>query len=403
MKIICLLFVFIALFSCSDNILYFTESTPEETTEKPKKLSEDYLANQNRGFLFNFVAGIENGVNEDNVSRMAQMLGMLGREDLTNSLLPRNKNLPECGSSLGDPVAEIVKQARKTSIVIINEAHHQPRDRDFIRQAVQALYGAGYHIYAAETFNFAFRGKPDPKLPILHEGFYSSEPIFGRLIREVKALEFELVAYEQKPEQNISQDLPMVENIKNREAAQTENLMAAIFTERSDAKVVIHVGFRHAAEDPIRVQDEYIPWMAARLKAATGIDPLTISLTDCYASDDEIVLSTATKDGQIGKTSTDLMVGMPLYSFTNNRPDWRRKAGDIDVAIPEQFLGQSELVIVEARRLGDTVITVPEDRVLLLPGDVIPLLLPSGQYQVEAWTKGGKFSEKPVILTVSQN
>ena len=79
----------------------------------------------------------------------------------------------------------------------------------------------------------------------------------------------------------------------------------------------------------------------------------------------------------------------------------RRALGDIDTAIPARFMGLEVPVIVEARHPDEPDLAVPEDRVLILPGESdIPLLLPPGDYRVEAFTKNGPVAG-PVSIKVA--
>lgn len=50
-----------------------------------------------------------------------------------------------------DAVREIVARARNTRIVILNEAHHSPRDRAFGLEVARALRPLGYNMLAAEA------------------------------------------------------------------------------------------------------------------------------------------------------------------------------------------------------------------------------------------------------------
>ena len=68
-----------------------------------------------------------------------------------------------------------------------------------------------------------------------------------------------------------------------REDAQTANLIEAVLGAAPETKLIVHVGHSHVAELPVHGT----PWMAARLKERTGIDPLTISLTACRAPGDQ--------------------------------------------------------------------------------------------------------------------
>ena len=51
-----------------------------------------------------------------------------------------------------DAIDEIVARARKTNIVILNEAHNSSRDRAFALRVARALRPLGYKTLAAETF-----------------------------------------------------------------------------------------------------------------------------------------------------------------------------------------------------------------------------------------------------------
>ena len=61
--------------------------------------------------------------------------------------------------------------------------------------------------------------------------------------------------------------------------------------------------------------------------------------------------------------------------------------------MPGAFLTARLPVLVEARRLDEPRLAVPEDRLLLRPGETLPLMLPPGAYRVEAWTKNGQVAD----------
>ena len=201
-----------------------------------------------------------------------------------------------------------------------------------------------------------------------------------------------MVAYEIKHEQMAPEGSSTQTRINIRENAQSDNLIESVLADAPDTKMIIHVGHSHVAELPIkrRGSDEETKWMAALLKEKTGINPLTISQTACRSDDETLVLSTEIydKDEAIVHSVTDYAIGHPALTFTKNRPDWRRKIGDIDAAIPSSFLGFEEPVIIEARLKNQLDVAVPMDRLLLRKGESnIPLLLPPGRYRVEAFNK----------------
>ena len=378
------------------------QSVEASTTEARSEL-EKYIQNQ-RKRNFQFTDTYSADTPENNRGPVAQFMTLMGREDLVAPALS-DQNLAACGESLGDPIEIIRERAAKTSIVILNEAHDAPLNRQFISDVLSALKQDGFGIYAAETFTFNYNDFPgtkgDAPTPWLSDGVYSQEPIFGRTVRHAKKLGYELVQYEQDYEtQNSPEDAGRYESWTVREIAQATTLMSTIFTDRPDAKTIIHVGYGHIAERPREIDGKPAKSMALYLRERTGIDALTISQTSC-GSLEGTTIAEALADGSANALGTDLMVGHPPLTFTKNRPDWRRALGDIDTAVPPEFLSHTEPVVIEARRSGETALSVPEDSLYLLPGETdIPLLLPPGTYRVEAFTKTGKVGA-PVTLTVA--
>lgn len=190
------------------------------------------------------------------VGVLHQTIVNFGREDLATQT---GELLPDCYGSLGDPIARLVEKARKTSIVIINEDHGSPLHRQFVGKVLEALRPEGYAIYAAE----AFANVPGPQdvESMIALGFYTQDPVFARTVRKADALGYELVAYEIRRDQWNEADRRSDNAVPIREQAQADNLMAAIFRDRPDARVVIHVGGDHLFEGPDESGRE---WMAAR-------------------------------------------------------------------------------------------------------------------------------------------
>jgi hypothetical protein len=58
-----------------------------------------------------------------------------------------------------------------------------------------------------------------------------------------------------------------------------------------------------------------------------------------------------------------------------------------------------QIAIYEARMAGEPVNVTPMDRLLLRPGEILPLLLPAGRYDVSVWTeKEGWSSALPLAV-----
>jgi hypothetical protein len=140
--------------------------------------------------------------------------------------------------------------------------------------------------------------------------------------------------------------------------------------------------------------------MAYRLKTASGIDPLTIDQTQFQSPMDRpVVCALSNARHKTRALATDLAVALPKPVMRNGRPVWRRAHGEIDVAIPATLRPIATWTIVEARFAVEPSEAVPADRVLVGPGERIPLLLRPGKYRVEAWTRSAGWS-KPVDLAV---
>jgi hypothetical protein len=349
----------------------------------------------NAGSLFSFWFSTFGNVDPAKTrgGQNAQAAAMVGREDVIVAERGENLGIKVCSTRPGDPVAEIARLAQATNIVIINEAHESPRDRQFIASVLGRLRPLGYSIYAAETLN---NGEDlNHPLVYLDDGFYSAEPIFGRLLAEAKQLGYRLVGYEMTGAQGMgdSNQLPYRERVTRREIAQTENLMTAIFRDHPDAKVVIHVGHEHVRE---RAEEGGVEWLAQRLAAETGRDPLTISQTSCLSTSGATALAEGPDDGQ------DLYVAHQPLVLKDGRPAWRQEQGDIPTPVPTKLLPTTGAIVIEARPIGAPIDTVPADRLMLRPGEVLPLLLPPGRYRLDTATSEGPLASAPIVVNVGR-
>ena len=287
-----------------------------------------------------------------------------------------------------DSTETVLTEAAKTQIIIFNEAHMMPSHRAGMLGLVDALVQAGFTHYAYESFGENITDRTEPYIRA-DDGFYSNDPMHARLLRRLKAEGIKLIPYER------------TDNSQGREVGQARNLKERALDKTPNAKLIVVSGWDHVIEHRY---NETSGMMAREVKERTGHDPLTLSQTDCYSTSDAPVLTKTRieKDGEETPfTLTDYIIGHPPLTFTKNRPDWRRALGDIDTPVPAAFLGLDEPVIIEARRPGEPDLAVPEERLLLLPGETdIPLLLPPGTYRVEAFTKTGRVGA-PVTLKVA--
>lgn len=329
-----------------------------------------------------------------------------GREDLVHRFKPSAFDRQTCPTLPGNPMPALSEAAREAQIVIINEAHDQPLHRRVIENLGRALADEFEH-FAAETFDHKALATREAGRISTSLGLYSTEPIFGRQLRALDALAYRFVAYEIRDHQAPSEDVEIAEQVIAREQAQAENLIAEILADDPEARILVHVGYSHALEVPVDNFDREIEWFAARLKRMTGIDPLTISQTHCSLPDgdhanalDAMRLADGRKVIE-SPGAIDLFLAHPPMRFDNGRPAWRRAMGDVEVPVPVRFQAGDQPVIIEARSADQPADEVPVERLLLYPGESMPLLLPTGTWRLTAWTVDGPVDE-PIDIDVSR-
>ena len=319
----------------------------------------------------------------DDPGGAAQGYSLLGREDLID---PAHKDYKaKACPALEDPPAvldEIVRRAADTRVVMINEAHSRSETRRLSAAAAEALAPLGYTLFGAEAFApRRTEALADDTEPFVRDadGTYLEEAGFGRTLRRVRAAGYAFVPYEQTREQALSATGGWIEKLAVREAAQAANV-AAILDANPDAKILLHVGYSHAREEPLAFGDEELRWFALRFKEATGIDPLTVSQTACRGGEGGLV---GAPEGE-APGAFDLYVDLPPAAFVRSRPAWRVEDGDQLIDIPEVLRPTDAPHLIEARRVGEPDAAVPMDRVYVRPGEDVALALPPGDYRVRA-------------------
>lgn len=323
-----------------------------------------------------------------------ETLHTVGRNDLHAALPSRPIRAAPCerwptreDAAAASVAAELAALARDTTIVIINESHDESRHREVVRQLAIELRRAGYVYYAAETLTNRAAAHPDEPFARQDAGFYSIEPTFGQLLRTVKELGFKLVAYEQG-------DAP---SPAAREQRQSDNLLRQIFRADPSAKTLIHVGAAHGSEVALPDARGELEWMAARLKAATGVDPLTIDQTRCASTSDALELARASTQWPPG--AFDVAVAHPPPKFFRGRPQWRIDAGAIAVELPETLVVDDQRTLIEVRFDSEPPDTVPLDRLMLWPGERLPLLAAAGRLRIQQYFEDGR-APRTLVLNV---
>ena len=306
-----------------------------------------------------------------------------------------NKKCPIEGDGIVyiDPLPKIVELARDHNVVLINEAHYKPIHRAFIGELAKALKNIDYNYYGAETFSVSSfsDNNRNPELsqrgyPVLSDGVYTEEPIFGQLIETLIDSDYTLFSYES------SSPVPAnaKSHIAHRDSEQARNILSEL-NKSPDEKVLIHAGYHHIRET---IDNSGNKWMAQFLKEGSGIDPLTISQTECYSE-------TAFAEGYLGYAMPvnndgkplsyngyDIVIIPPKEAQYKERPIWLRDVAGrkfIDVPLNLQFDDQyTRITAYDIQKVDDAVI---EDYIYRKPGSDKPLSLRPGTYRLKVTDK----------------
>ncbi|WP_230482676.1 hypothetical protein [Sphingomonas sp. Leaf21] len=312
------------------------------------------------------------------------------------------EQIAELEASRGEPaIREIVKRARNTRIVILDENHLDPRGRAFGLEVARALRPLGYTVLAVEALKRVdddneARRKMEQLVadgyPRQSSGYYLDDPVFADFIRQSLALGYRPVTYE-KIRTDYSKDAKVAQ--EQREQDQADNIVNRAVRAFPDAKILIYAGEHHAAERPIAAEGGTLPMMAGLLRHATGIDPLTIDQAglssipmnrpdvDLYkiaaskAVHQSAVLMAHGKPVTVGLLagSVDLQVVHPPVRTLHGRPDWLVGMARHSASIPSMLLPSSGMRLVQAFIASEGKDAIPVDQVLVTHGKPAPTLL----------------------------
>ncbi|MFZ6638628.1 hypothetical protein ACO0LL_02755 [Undibacterium sp. TC4M20W] len=292
-----------------------------------------------------------------------------------------------------DAIAAIVREARKTQVVILNEAHHVPMHRAFAMKLARELKKAGYTYLACEAF-YMYDDFPLQKQYVSEKaGILTKEATYANFLRDAMHDQWKFVSYE-------SVNGP-------RESGMAKNLVQKIFRQDPKAKVFIYVGYSHAYEFPVAETDDDKSKMAAQLKRLTGINPLTIDQTAMYEHVDSKRQSNlykaalarmaqekpfVLKSGEqqylklgINNKLVDMQIIYPAYSTSpvTGRASWLTTlAGFTPRDIPKELLPTTGQRLIYAFHKQEPADGMPADVVMVQAGKTPPkLMLPPGEFR----------------------
>lgn len=314
-------------------------------------------------------------------------------------------------SSAEDALQAIVNAAKTRQIVILNEAHHVSMNRAFAMRLARELRKLGFEYMACETFSDPIGASGDtapPPIPLgkgyprQGDGPYLRDPYFAEFMREAIRDKWKFVAYEYDASDT---GASRSERIRRREEGQANNLIERIFRNNPTAKVFIYVGFAHAAKVEIPYGATQEIWMAARLKAKTGIDPITIDQSGMYVRSDRtrtppvlvaaieqhkprapfVLRDAAGKPMVFGwpQGAIDFQVMFPDYAAFGDTTSWRVSLAERrPQPIPTELLPKEGRRMIYAFHANEPNDAFPADTVLVEAGKPVPtFMLPKGQFR----------------------
>ncbi len=289
-----------------------------------------------------------------------------------------------------DPLPYIIQRAKQNKIIMINEAHYKPLHRAFIAKLAEEIKPLGFDVYGAETLSHQGNSKLlSRKYPLIEDGAYTREPIFGQAIEQIINAGYDVFAYEATFD-------PMQNTLGYREAEQAKNIFKKMKAQ-PESKMLIHAGYHHVLETE---DSQGKRWMAKIFKEISGVDPLTIGQTECFSE-------TAFEGGIFGyalpikKDGTpvsyrgyDITLIPPKEGYQALRPNWMQALGRTLISPPPELIFDDRYTLIRAHNTARNPNAVVEDEIYRAPFSEKKLSLRPGAYRVETLD-----STKQIIAT----
>jgi len=290
-----------------------------------------------------------------------------------------------------DALQAILEQTRERQIVMINEAHHVPRDRAFATLVALELRKQGFKYLATETFSGDMDAMATRGYSLVENGYYNRDPVFGDFIRRALAAGYTPVAYETDFPEGLEGDAFDA----YREQKQAQNIVDRVLAKDPKARILVHVGYGHLRTDD--GDGKGLTPMAEWLKVKTGIDPFSIDQTQSLPANDSVltailakapgrsfVLESRTAEYPFsGSPTAEMYVYHRPVAVVSGRPDWLAMDGyRRPHKIPAKLLPKSGRRLIQAFVSGESGDAIPMDQVLVTAGEPPPVfMLPKGNFR----------------------
>jgi len=139
---------------------------------------------------------------------------------------------------------KILTLAKTNQIILINEAHSDVRNRNFLRLLLPDLYALDYKILAAEAVSQNDSLLNTRKYSVSETGFYTKEPVFASLINTALATGFTVLGYDYFPDCANCGTSDSYCCVNRREEGQANNI-SKIIAENPSKKIIVLGGHDH--------------------------------------------------------------------------------------------------------------------------------------------------------------
>ncbi len=295
------------------------------------------------------------------------------------------------GYTPADALETVARAAAGRQVVMVNEAHPVPQHRAFTLQLLARLRREGFTWFAAETLFDEDTALERRGYPVAASGAYTTEPVYGDLVRTALRLGYHVVPY----------DSPPGVDLDPRERLQAANLAERILKLDPHARIVVHAGYGHIAK---AVRPGSLIPMAIRFRELTGIDPYTVDqahMTERSRPEVEeplyravaargdlthptVFVNAEGRPWSANPAQYDAVVFSPRSVYEQGRPTWLRMGGlRSPHTLPPDVCGTARGCLVRARYEAESADAVPVDQVIVAAGTPAPvLMLPEGRFRV---------------------
>lgn len=365
-------------------------------------------------FLHQYDTGGDDALQYEVDQMLATEFSFFGRPNDADRVMPFWEDVPD-GFVMPDrqhyavvPALDwITAKARNRQAVMINEAHHRSGTRRLTLVLLPRLRALGFTHLALETLDAGDTELTQRGYPVYDRtGYYSGEPIYGEIIREALRLGFVVVPYE-------SAGIPG-QTQQQRETRQAENLIARVFANNPNAKLLVHAGYAHIDKALGGFGPRTRP-MAMEFQRLSGIEPLSIqqalmvpapaglppSVADRIAAEFDlkrpsVLLSHADRrEWTLRPGLNDLTVVFPTTDVGVVRPAWmslNKSRVAIDLSNDLQGCLTRLPCALEARYQGESADAVPADQLVVLTAAerAVPLYLKPARYELKVRDNSGQ-------------